>query len=626
MQGARVIRRRRHAHFSVEGEVVVTVVTLARPDAPTRPAAESGTASAGQETKSAAEAASSALDRYFAASLAQFTAGVSPQALAGAFFDWAAHLALSPGKQLDLSGRAVAGALANLGYALRVMVGSDGDPAKSSLPQDGRFRDPAWRSAPFNLYAAAFLSVERWWEAATTGIHGLDKRHEAMATFTARQILDAFAPSNFVPTNPRVLEKTLRDGGANLARGMRNLVEDAARSRGGKGPVGTEAYRVGETVAVTPGKVVHRTRLAEIIQYAPSTGRVRPEPVVIVPAWIMKYYILDLSPANSLVRFLTAQGFTVFMISWKNLGGEDRDVGFDDYRIEGLLAAIEAATAITGASRVHAAGYCLGGTLLAVAAAAMARDDDERLATISMFAAQTDFTEAGEVMLFINESQVAFLEDLMSERGYLEASQMAGAFALIRSNDLIWSRLVHDYLMGERSPLSDLMAWNADATRMPCRMHSQYLRSLFLDNDLAEGRFKVGGRPVALHDIRTPVFVVGTERDHVSPWRSVYKFNLMADADITFVLASGGHNAGVVSEPGHPRHRFRIATRAHDQPYVDPESWLAAAPVTEGSWWPAWAAWLAAHSGAAVAPPPLGRPGTRFAPLCNAPGTYVLMT
>jgi polyhydroxyalkanoate synthase len=567
-----------------------------------------------------------ALDRAFAAGLAQFTWGVSPRALAGAFLDWAAHLALSPGKQLDLAGQALSGALDNLDYGLRVMLGADGDPAASALPQDTRFRDPAWRTAPFKLYAHAFLSVERWWEAATTGVHGLDQRHEAMATFTARQIVDTVAPSNFVLTNPLVLAQTVRQGGANLGLGMINLVEDIVRARSGRSPLGAEAYRVGETVAVTPGKVVHRTPLAEIIQYAPTTAEVRPQPIVIAPAWIMKYYILDLSPRDSLVRFLTAQGFTVFMISWKNPGAEDRDVGFDDYRTQGLMPAIDAAVAITGAAQVHAAGYCLGGTLLAITAAAMARDGDRRLATVSLFAAQTDFSEAGELMLFINESQVAFLEDLMSARGYLDAGQMAGAFQLIRSNDLIWSRLVHEYLMGERPRLSDLMAWNADATRMPCRMHSQYLRSLFLNNDLAEGRFVVGGRPIALHDIHVPVFLVATERDHVSPWRSVYKLHLMADSDITFALASGGHNAGVISEPGRPHRHFRLATQGRDQAYVDPDTWFAANAGRPGSWWPAWAAWLAERSGACISPPPLGRAGSPFAPLGDAPGTYVLVT
>ena len=406
---------------------------------------------------------------------------------------------------------------------------------------------------------------------------------------------------------------------------MSNFAEDFKRAAAGEGPGGFEAFQVGKTVAVTPGKVVHRTPLAEIIQYGPATDRVRPEPIVIVPAWIMKYYILDLSPVNSLVRFLTERGFTVFMISWKNPGAEDRGVGFDEYRTQGVLPAIEAATAITGAEHVHAVGYCLGGTLLAIAAAAMARDHDDRLASLSFLAAQVDFTEAGELMLFINESQVAFLEDMMWERGYLDAKQMSGAFQLLRPNDLIWSRMVHDYLMGQRTTPIDIMAWNADATRMPYRMHSEYLRSLFLNNDLAEGRFIVDGRPITVHDIRLPVFAVGTERDHVAPWRSVFKFHFLADADVTFVLTNGGHNAGVLSEPGHVHRHFRIALHRHDEHYIDPETWLAANPPREGSWWPAWSAWLTERSGRPVEPPPLGRANGKFAPLEDAPGRYVLM-
>jgi polyhydroxyalkanoate synthase len=559
------------------------------------------------------------------AAISQATFGLSPAALADAFFDWWVHLALSPGKQIDLTQLAAAGAADNLAFAARCVIGSPSDPFERALAHDERFRAPDWRVFPFNAYAHNFLSIERWWDAATSDLRGVSQRHDNIANFVARQLLDTVAPSNFIATNPEVLARTRAESGVNLVRGYANFIADLTRAQRGALPRGTETFKVGETVATTPGKVVLRTRLAEVIQYAPATERVRPEPIVIVPAWIMKYYILDLSPANSLVKFLTDQGFTVFMISWKNPGAEDRDVDFDKYRAEGVLPAIKAACAITGASKVHAVGYCLGGTLLAITAAAMARDGDDRLASVSLFAAQVDFTEAGELMLFIDESQVTFLEDMMWERGYLDSGQMAGAFQMLRSNDLIWSRSIHDYLMGEQSFAIDIMAWNADATRMPYRMHSQYLRSLFLKNDLAEGRFKVGNRPVALPDIRVPLFVVSTERDHVAPWRSVFKMHLLTDAEITFVLTNGGHNAGILSEPGHPRRHYRTSLREPGEPYVDPDAWIAENAPHEGSWWPAMTTWLAARSGEPVSPPPIGGAAGVFAALEDAPGSYVLM-
>ena len=600
-------------------------VTLVRPpDAIAPRTADTGSA-VPEPSSPPVESAFQVDDRLAHAGISQLSGGLSPAALAGAFFDWSVHLALSPGKQLDLVRQAIAGSLGDLAFAAQAVTGAKCDPCECALPHDRRFRDPAWQSFPFNVCAHNFLSIERWWERATTHVRGVSERHDDMATFTARQILDTFAPPNFIMTNPQVLERTRTELGANLLRGCANWIADLMRLQAGAPPRGTEVFRVGETVAVTPGKVVHRTRLAEIIQYAPATEHVRPEPIVIVPAWIMKYYILDLSPANSLVKFLIQQGFTVFMVSWKNPGAEDRDVSLDDYRTEGVLPAIGAALSITGARKAHAVGYCLGGTLLAIAAAAMARDGDDRLASLSFFAAQVDFTEAGELTLFVDESQVTFLEDMMWERGYLNSRQMASAFQMLRSNDLIWSRSVHEYLMGEQSDPIDIMAWNADATRMPYRMHSQYLRSLFLDNDLAEGRFKVGGRPVALSDIRVPMFVAGTEWDHVAPWHSVFKLHLLTDSEVTFVLTNGGHNAGILSEPGHHHRHFRMGVKKREEPYVDPDTWVSRHSPQEGSWWPAWSAWLAARSGVTVAPPPLGSAAAGFAALENAPGHYVLM-
>ena len=384
-----------------------------------------------------------------------------------------------------------------------------------------------------------------------------------------------------------------------------------------------KAFKPGETVALTKGAVVKRTDLAEIIQYSPTTKSVRAEPVVIVPAWIMKYYILDLQPENSLIKHLVDSGFTVFCISWRNPTSRDRDVGFDEYRREGLMPAISAALAITGADRAHLVGYCIGGTLAAIGAAGMARDNDDRLKSLTLFAAQTDFTEPGELGLFIDDSQLALLEDVMFEQGVLESSQMAGTFHLMRSNDLVWSRVINHYLMGEPDKADALTAWSSDATRMPYKMHSEYLRTLFLNNDLAEGRFKLNGRRIALQDIRTPVFVVGAERDTVSPWRSVFKIHYLTSAEITFALANGGHNRGIVAPPGESGRYFRISTTGAKDRRPDPHAWAASVQRHEHSWWLAWFDWLSAHSSSLAAPPPLGCESAGFAPLDPAPGDYV---
>jgi polyhydroxyalkanoate synthase len=565
------------------------------------------------------------LDRSLHYSMSRVTSGLSPMALAETYFDWLVHLSLSPGKQLQLwqKGLRKSARLANHLARCTGQLGHSVEPCICPLPQDKRFSAPDWREWPFNLIHQSFLLQQQWWHNATTGIRGVSREHERALEFGSRQLLDVFAPSNFLLTNPEIQKRTQAEAGQNLVRGFWNFVEDWERFANGRPPIGTERFKVGQHIAATPGKVVFRNRLMELIQYEPLTEEVRPEPVLIVPAWIMKYYILDLSPKNSLVRYLLAQGFTVFMISWKNPGIDERDLGMEDYHTLGPMAAMDAISQIVPDRQVHGVGYCLGGTLLATSAAAMARDGDERFKTLSFLAAQTDFTEAGELTLFISESQVAFLEDIMWEQGYLQGSQMAGAFQILRSNDLIWSRVIRNYFMGERQPVSDMMAWNADATRMPYKMHSEYLRKLFLSNDLAEGRFELGNRPVALSDIRAPIFAVGTETDHVAPWHSVYKFNLLMDAEVTFLLTGGGHNTGIVSEPGHPGRHYRVACKVDEDRYIDPNTWIRQTAEQDGSWWPEWSRWLGKRSGKPTMHPEMGG-AQRLPPLADAPGIYVL--
>ena len=556
---------------------------------------------------------------------AQAWSSISPESSLLAWTDWASHLANSPGKQSELL--AFAGALSEQWMSLlkKGLVSPDQEAAAPEpLPaNDRRFNDPAWDQWPYNLYRSSFLIQSQWWEQATQNVWGVDPQHERLMAFGAKQWLEMVSPTNSALFNPVVLNKTVEEQGANLARGMSNFLDDLRRQLSGEPPAGTENFVVGRDVAVTEGKVVLRNQLIELIQYTPTTEKVHPEPILIIPAWIMKYYVLDLSPHNSLIRYLVAQGHTVFCISWKNPDASDRDLGMDEYLELGLRAALDAVTSIVPEQGIHAAGYCLGGTLLSIGASAMARDGDTRLVSVSLLAAQTDFSEPGELGLLINESQVALLEASMAKTGYLSSSQMSGAFQLLRAYDLVWSRMIDEYVLGDRRPMTDLMAWNADGTRLPAKMHSQYLRRLYLNNDLSAGRYPVLGRPVSVGNITVPMFCVGTASDHIAPWRSVYKLHLLTSAELTFVLTTGGHNGGIVSEPGRGKRRYQIHTRAVNQGYMAPDEWQATAQTHPDSWWPAWSAWLQERSGDVVAPPLMGSESNGYTTICDAPGEYV---
>ncbi|MGD0106063.1 MAG: alpha/beta fold hydrolase [Rhodopila sp.] len=555
------------------------------------------------------------LDRMLHAWQSRFTGGRSPSTVALACLDWAAHAANAPFQTADL-GRS---AMQQWSRLMRIAVGAEKPVAPE--PDDHRFAHQAWQQPPYDLLTQAVLLGEEWWSRVVHTPGGVGPRNERIVDFTVKQWLDMISPSNIPWLNPEVIEATRSTEGRNLIAGLTNFLHDQAAQESGAPPT---AFKVGTDLAATPGKVVFRNNLIELIQYAPTTAKVGAEPILIVPAWIMKYYILDLSANNSLIRWLVAQGHTVFAISWRNPGPDMDNTKFDDYRTQGSMAAIDAVQAICGAAKIHAAGYCLGGTLLTITAAAMARDNDDRLASITLFAAQTDFTEAGELQLFITEDQLNFLDDMMATQGYLSSAQMGGAFQMLQSKDLIWTHAIRAYLLGERAAPFDLMAWNADGTRMPAPMHIEYLRRLFLHNELAEGRFPVAGRPLALDDIKLPMFVVGTEHDHIAPWHSVFKLHLLNDGELTFVLTSGGHNAGIVSEPGHPHRHFRIRTRSAGGHTLGPDEWQQTTAPQDGSWWVAWNKWLDQRTTAQVDPPRMGAPG--FMPLCDAPGTYVLET
>ena len=587
------------------------------------------------------------LDEMVHSQLSRSSMGLSPISLAMASADWAMHMAASPGRQMVLAQRAVALAQQAMLAAARPELDEQGQP----LPDmDNRFADESWRHWPFAALKEGFKAHDAWVREVTQ-VDGMSSHHSQVVNFFSRQVVDSFSPSNWPVTNPEVIKKARETGGESLRAGFKSLLEDVAQARAAQNNTGTESlepltFAVGKDVAVTPGKVVYRNHLIELIQYTPTTDKVYPEPVLIVPSCIMKYYILDLSPSNSMVRYLVDQGHTVFVVSWRNPDASDRDLKMQDYLRMGVMDAMAAVKERTKAPRIHSLGYCLGGTFLAIVAAALGRKsrsadgakgaegaapnkrrrsqdlpDMPELASVTLLAAQTDFSEPGEMGVFIDNDQLKTLRQQMDSTGYFSGRAMAASFQFLNSRDLVWARSTRRYLLGQEEADFDMMSWNSDVTRLPARMHSEYLSSMFLNNALAAGQYRVAGETVALMDIHAPMLVVGTTRDHVSPWRSVYKIHLQTDTHVTFVLAAGGHNAGIVSEPGRPRRSYQINSIEDNQGWTEPDEWLANAPTRQGSWWEAMDAWLKERSGAPVAPPAIDPANV----LCDAPGEYVMV-
>jgi poly[(R)-3-hydroxyalkanoate] polymerase subunit PhaC len=568
---------------------------------------------------------SQALDRALQTAVGRFTGGISPAALKLAFYDWLLHLRIHPAKQIELIELYQRMMWQLFSLSINQFQKDDMPTYYDAQPKDKRFSNCLWNQPPYYLMSQIFLAIQNWWHDAATKVRGVSCHHEQVVDFILRQTLDIFSPANFPLTNPEIQKITIEQKGKNFIKGYENFLEDLRRYHARLPPVGAENFVLGKNIAVTPGKVIYRNNLIELIQYQPMTSEVYAEPILITPAWIMKYYILDLSPKHSLVKYLIEKGHTVFMISWKNPKKSDYDLGMNDYLKLGIFSALDVISHVVPQQKIHLLGYCLGGTLASIAAAALAPDNNAVLASLTLLAAQTDFTESGELDLFIDESQIAFLETMMLVKGYLDPRQMTRTFQLLRSNDLIWSRIIHEYLIGERKPLTDLMAWNADTTRLPYRMHSEYLRHLFLHNQLAEGKYLVNDKSVVLNDINIPIFAVATEKDHISPWRSVFKIKLLTDTDVTFTLTSGGHNVGIVSIPTTKIKRYyRSSTLKENDRYIGPNDWYENIKPKSGSWWPALEKFLEKKSSKnKMAAPHMGAAQEGFAPLEDAPGSYV---
>lgn len=500
------------------------------------------------------------------------------------------------------------------------VLGNDVEPVVTPNTGDSRFRDPDWSSNPyFDFFKQAYLITSYWADSIVENTEGVDDVTKKKADFYLKQVESALSPSNFVLTNPQVMRETLATNAENLVQGMSQLAEDLKKSKDlfSISQTDLEAFEVGKNLAVTPGKVVFQNDIMQLIQYSPQTDKVHAKPLLIVPPWINKFYVLDLIPEKSFINYVVSQGFTVFTISWVNPGEELANKSFDNYMEEGILTAVDVVTKQTGQRSIGALGYCVGGTLLACTLAYMAATKDNRISSTTFLTTQVDFTDAGDLKFFVDDSQLKALEQMMSERGYLDGSRMAAVFNLMRPQDLIWPYVVNNYLLGRKPFPFDLLYWNQDSTRMPAANHVFYLREFYNRNQLARGTMELKGVNLDLSKVKTPIYELATVDDHIAPAKSVYNGIYLFGGPLKFVLAGSGHIAGVVNPPH--KKKYQYWTNRKKAPSL--EAWKSSATEHAGSWWPDWIKWLASKSGDKVNPrdPAKGK----FKPIEDAPGSYV---
>jgi polyhydroxyalkanoate synthase len=507
------------------------------------------------------------------------------------------------------------------GAAVKRLAGERSEPVITPDPRDKRFADPEWSSNQFfDFVKQVYLLSTKWADTLVADAEGLDPHTRQKAEFYVKQIANALSPSNFVLTNPELLRETLSSNAENLARGMRMLAEDI-QAGGGDLHIrqsDMERFEVGRNLAITPGKVIVENALMQLIQYSPSTEMVLRRPLLVVPPWINKFYVLDLTPDKSFIKWCVDQGLTVFVISWVNPDERHAAMGFEEYMRLGPLAALDAIKQATGESKVNAIGYCVGGTLLSVTLAYLAAKRDRRIASATLFAAQVDFTHAGDLKVFVDEEQLRALERRMTARGYLEGKKMANAFNMLRSNDLIWPYIINNYLRGKAPMPFDLLYWNSDATRLPVANHSFYLRQCYLNNALSRGKMKIGGITLDLKKVKLPVYNLATREDHIAPAKSAFLGSKFFGGPVRFVLAGSGHIAGVVNPPGKGKYQYWTGGKAGSGTL---EAWLNKATEHPGSWWPDWFEWIKAQDATQV--PARAPGGGKLKPIEDAPGRYV---